>query len=232
MPSLRQILFWIYIHSEAKLSIALNSPTYLWHQPSLTEKNRIMSLNWYDFHQIYTLTFLVNSVEEKETQFPLVLSFFFLNPQWFLVNEFDSQIKKCWEKALDSKSPSIIINLNGSPTAASWYLLKQNDPDLLRLIVRSIIQNEIFIPPFTDLILTPLGVTPPIIKPARFSANPLNLDPTSRSKIKGGHKVYSEAMQQQWIFNPPKDFYNPEWQGRLNKPVGSCPNIEITLPCS
>ncbi len=33
-------------------------------------------------------------------------------------------------------------------------------------------------------------------------------------------------MQQQRIFNPSKDYTNPEWQGRLIKPVGSCPNIE------
>lgn len=189
MPSLRQILFWIYIHSEAKLSISLNSPCHLWHKPSLREINNMLTLNWYDFHQIYTLTFLVDSIEEKKKKFPLVLSFFFLNPRWYLVNEFDAQIKKCWEKALEVKTPSILINLDNTPTAISWHLLKQNDPDLLRLIIRSINQNKIFIPPFTNLILTPLGVTPPIVKPAHFTPKRLNLDPTSSSKIKGGHNA-------------------------------------------
>ena len=231
MPSLRQSLFWLYVHTEAKISVLTNTPVNLWHRPSQEEKLNMLQLNWYDFHQIYTLTFHVSSMEEDNPKLPLILSFFFLNPRWYLVNEFDHVIKNCWEKSISSNKPSIILKGDGGPTPASWFLLKQNDPDLLRLIVTSLIEDKIFIPPFTNLILRPLGVTPPIIKPLNFSAKPLNIDPTSDKAVKKGHQIfYSEAMQQQWIFNPPRDFNNPEWQGRLIKPVGSCPNIEIVSP--
>lgn len=190
MPSLSQSLFWIYIHTEANLSVLSGKPINIWSPPNKTEIQNILKANWYDFHQIYTLTFLVNPVEEdNEPKFPLILSFFFLTPQWYLVTEFDTIIKSCWEKALLQKKPSIVSNLNNAPTASSWFLLKQNDPDLLRLILSRVIQNKIFIPPFTRFILTPLGVTPPIIKPNFFTPSPLNLDPTSSSKVKKGHII-------------------------------------------
>ena len=189
MPSLRQSLFWIYIHTEAKFSVLSNLPVELWRLPNQREKQDILTVNWYEFHQIYTLTFLVNSIDDKEPKFPLVLSFFFLSPRWFLVNDFDFIINKCWEKSLYSNSPSIIINLNKTPTPASWFLLKQNDPDLLRLIVARTIQNKIFMPPFTNFVLAPLGVTPPIIKPPLFVGTPLKLDPTSSTRVQKGHKL-------------------------------------------
>lgn len=205
MPSISQSLFWSYIHIEAKISVLTNSSANLWHEPSLKEKEKLLSVNWYDFHQIYTLSFSVDSVEGEDPKIPLIISFFFLNPRWFLVNEFDSTIKKCWDLSLSSSvKPSIVTSLNGSPTSCLWFLLKQNDPDLLRLIVTRIIQNKIFIPPFTRFILTPLGITPPIIKPLKFSPTPLNIDPTSNSQIKGGHKFTQKLCNSSGFLTRPK----------------------------
>lgn len=205
MPSLSQSLFWAYIHSEVKLSYLSKSSIDLWHKPSSLEKKLILEANWYDFHQIFTLTFQVFSVEEEELPIPLLLSFFFLNPRWFLINEFDLSIKTCWEKASSSNKPTVFFEGKTPCVPASWFLLKQNDPDLLRLIISSFVEDKIFIPPFTRFILSPVGVTPPIIKPVFSKPSPLNIDPTSNKFIKKGHKSYSEAMQQQWIFNPPRD---------------------------
>lgn len=211
MPRLRQSLFWLYIHSEAKLSTLTLKPTSLWKLPSLEEKKKILILDWYDFHQIYTITFIVDSLKPSERQLPLILSFFFLTPRWFLVPEFDSSINSSWETSINSSKPSIITSIEGSTTPASWFLLKQNDPDLLRLIIVSINENQIFIPPYSNFIFTPLGITPPIVSPKNASKLPPNFDPNSDKHTKGGHKVfYSEAMPQQWIFNPPRDYFNPE----------------------
>lgn len=204
MPSLRQSLFWIYIHSEAKLSSLTKSPTSLWHKPTHLEKQSLLRLNWYDFHQIFTLTFQVNSIEKEEPALPLILSFFFLNPRWYLINEFDSSITAYWEKSFSLNKPSIFFLNQEVPSPASWFLLKQNDPDLLRLIISSIIEDKMFIPPFTSFILTPLGVTPPVIKPFHPSVNPLNIDPTSYKFIKKGHKLTQKLCNSSGFLTRPK----------------------------
>lgn len=190
MPSLRQSLFWLLIHSEAKLSTFTNTPTNLWHLPSDQEKKTILRTNWYDFHQIFILTFKIDPLKETQTPLPLILSFYFLTPQWYLIPEFNLSINSCWEKSLSSRTPSIVTTIHSSPSPAHWFLLKQNDPDLLRLITSSIIQNKIFIPPLTPFILTPLGVTPPLVNLKKRTLSPLNIDPTSDKLIKGGHKLY------------------------------------------
>ena len=189
MPSLRQSLFWVYFHVEAINSTLSNTPTQIWHYPSKEEIEKIINLNWYDFHQIYTITFIVDTLEEEALPYPVITSFFFLNPKWFLVNDLQQTLNRCWIKSKSAKSPSLICEVRGALTPSSWFLLKQNDPDLLRLIVASIIQNKIFIPPFSDYVFTPLGVTPPIIKPKSAECTKLNLDLTSSHHIKGGHKT-------------------------------------------
>ena len=229
MPRLSQSLFWIIIHSKAKLSVHAQQPTDLWKPPSEADKAMLLTTNWYDFHQIYALTFKADPVApSSDPELPLYLSFFFLSPRWFLVPNFDQSIKSCWEMSKSLSTPLIYTPTN-SP--AAWFLLKQNDPDLLRLIVSRIVEDKIFIPPFSKFILTPEGLTPPLIKPAHFTAKRLNVDPTSKALVKGGHNVCSEAMPQQRIFNPSRD-YIKSWagQGRLHKPVGSCPNIETVSP--
>lgn len=204
MPSLSQSLFWAYMHSEAKLSCLTKSPSNLWHKPSSFEKENILRANWYDFHQIFTLTFQLNSIDEEELPMPLILSFFFLNPRWFLVNEFDFTIKVCWEKASSLNKPSIFFSDGPSVVPAYWFLLKQNDPDLLRLIVSSFIEDKIFIPPFTRFILSPIGITPPVIKPAFLSPSPLNIDPTSNKFVKKGHKLTQKLCNSSGFLTRPE----------------------------
>ena len=188
MPSLSQSLFWAYLHVEAKTTTLTNTPAQIWHYPSKKEIEKIISLNWYDFHQMYTITFIVDSSEERPLPYPIIASFFFLNPKWVLVDDLQQTLNKCWIKSRLAKSPSLICEVQEVVTPSSWFLLKQNDPDLLRLIIASIIQNKLFMPPFSDYVFTPLGVTPPIIKPKSAEHTKLNLDLTSSDHIKGGHK--------------------------------------------
>jgi hypothetical protein len=187
MPSLSQSLFWIYFHVEAKNSTLTNTPTQIWHYPSKKEIEKIINLNWYDFHQMYTITFIVDLAEEKPLPFPIIASFFFLDPKWVLVDDLQQTLNKCWRKSKLAKAPSLICEVQETVTPSSWFLLKQNDPDLLRLMVASIIQNKLFMPPFSNYVFTPLGVTPPIVKPKSAECTKLNLDPTSSHHIKGGH---------------------------------------------
>jgi len=232
MPSINQSLFWAYFQVEAKLSVITNTPTLIWHYPTAEEKKKMACLNWYDFNQIYTMTFIVNQLKEKPLPFPIILSFFFLNPKYFLVNDLELTLKKCWKKSDNAKSPSLICQVENRVTPSSWFLLKQNDPDLLRLIVVSITQDKLFIPPFTDFIFTPLGVTPPIIKPKLIEHKNLNLDLTSFKHIKGGHNLTQKLCNSNGFLTRLEIFISPEWQGRLKKPVGSCPNIGSIPPCS
>lgn len=190
MPSLRQSLFWLYIHSEAKLSTLCLKPASLWHLPDKEEKKSIVNLDWYNFHQIYTITFKVDSLKPSQRELPLILSFFFLTPRWYLVPEFDSSINSCWETSISSNKPSIITIIDNTTAPASWFLLKQNDPDLLRLIITRINENQIFIPPYSGFIFTPLGVTPPVINPKNRSKTQSNFDPNSHKYLKRGHKVF------------------------------------------
>lgn len=189
MPRLRQSLFWLYIHSNAKLSISSKTSANLWHSPSPEEKKKLFQTNWYDFHQIYTLTFMVESLEQSQPKFPLIISYFFLTPRWYLVPEFDSTLNSLWNASRSSSTPTIYTDINDRSLPASWFLVKQNDPDLLRLIISRFLEDKIFIPPFTKFILIPLGVTPPLINPHNYTLNPLNADPTSKKFIKGGHNI-------------------------------------------
>ena len=77
MPSLSQLLFWAYFHVEAKNSTLTNTPTQIWHYPSRKEIEKIVRLNWYDFHQMYTITFIVDSLNEETLPYPIIAFFFF-----------------------------------------------------------------------------------------------------------------------------------------------------------
>lgn len=210
MPSTAQMLFIILMHAKAKVSTITNTPANLWHPPSEIEKTYLYERDPFDFHQSYSITFEVQTQVPSPTPIPLTITAYFVNPQWNLVHPFDITLIKLWQHTKKTKTPSIIYKADSTQELIprSWFLLKQNDIDLQRLIISRIIQNTPFILPFTDFLIIPLGLTPPQTPLHSYPTPPkTNTDPNSHSNIRKGHKLYySEAMPQQWIFNPPRDW--------------------------
>jgi hypothetical protein len=78
-------------------------------------------------------------------------------------------------------------------------------------MISRIIQNRIFIPPFSNFILSPLGITPPLINLKNASLTPLNADPTSHKLIKGGHKICTQKLcNSSGFLTRPEINHNPE----------------------
>ncbi len=175
MPRITQSLNWLYINASAKFSISNNTPTTLWNTPTPADKINIKEANWYDINQAYILTFLINSHSSNNHYIPLYISFYFLNPQHYVVPFLDTMLEDIWKKAKITNIPSMLISLpQNHKSPILWSIIKYNRPDLLRLINARMYRNKRFIIPRTNLRAYPAGVTPPfyLFKKEIFKISP------------------------------------------------------------
>lgn len=194
MPRIPQILLWALIYSKAKLSINSQLPQTLWHEPNLKDKVKLIHINWYDIYQAPSLTFKIKPVSNDTTKLPILVTIYYVNPLWQLTSPFEQEIERIWEINKKNSTPNLITTPKAllekeqcDKLSVRWFLIKQNDPDIQRLIASRIIKNKPLIPPYTSFYLVPIGITQPIINPKNWSPKPFNIDPTSEAQTKDGH---------------------------------------------
>ena len=234
MPRIPQILFWLWIHSKAKLSTSSKTPEVLWGERRSKNIIKLVKINWYDEYQSLHLTFKIKPLNKDTSKLPILLTTFYVNPQWQLTTPFEQEIERLWETNKKILSPNLITtpeallihNSNENSSPLRWFLVKQNDPDIQRLLAARIIEKKPLIPPYSSFSLIPIGVTQPIIVPKRKDWYPetFNLDPTSRKITKGGHNVTQKLCHSNGFLTRPE--INLSWvirQGRLNETGGLMP---------
>lgn len=226
MPHIPQILTQANIFLKAQLSIKKNVPCALWGPVKEADKPLLRETNWLSPYAVPTLTFLVGHGRRH-----ILGSFFFVDSRWQLTFPIDAHIK-----TLLNTSPALNLYASGDslkdPTLLPgkkifWSFIKQNDFDIQRLICSSLILDQPFLLPYSDISLKPLGITYPI---SSFPSNSFNIDPTSRINFKSGHNFTQKLCHSDELLIHRQITY-PEWQGRLKKPVDSWSNINL-FSCS
>lgn len=200
MPYISQSLLYFHITLTAKLSLMLNEPKILWQPTDNDSLDNLMKIDWFNPHQITALSFLVISPSLDSEKQKFITSFYFVDPRWQLTTPIDiclnQQInllkQNKWAPNLltyisDTNSKYSIRYFNNIKDKVNWQFLKQNNIDIQRIIIFRMVEQKIFILPYSSISLKPLGITLPITSPkSSFKTNSI-LDPTANSIIKKGH---------------------------------------------
>ena len=169
MPTLPQIIHQAEIYTKAQLSISTESPTDLWYTPSKKDIFYINSQDLFDSYKLFLLNFIITSDDRKKK---VAGSFFFVDPRWQHTPPLDFTLNFLFAGEFKF---NLLSKTHGK---IYWQFFKQNDIDLWRLITSRISQKKRFYLPFSKFLLTPLGVTPPILT-VRESPTSYALDLTS-----------------------------------------------------
>ena len=185
MPHIPQILTQANILIKAQLSIKKGVACTLWMPFTLSWK-KLEEVNWLRPYEVFVLSFLATSERKKKE---IAISFFFVDSRWQLTLPIDTLINNSLSRPLNPNilaSSLSLTNLGTPDQKLFWIFTKQNDIDIQRLIVARMISNKSFYLPYSDLVLTPLGITPPL---SNYSSKYFNIDPTSEVNFKSGHSL-------------------------------------------
>lgn len=200
MPYIAQILINSIIALKAKYSILTKEPQALWETPNQITKPHILLNDWLNPHTIFPLSFYINEntlIPIDKNKFPFICSFFYVDPRYQLTPPIELSLSSHIKlNSLSSNPPNLLtpkrtITYLETPKNESyfvyWKFIKQNDIDIQRLIVESMLTKTPFFIPHSNIILFPLGISTPLTSPTYKFSNHSNISPLSSKFIKKGY---------------------------------------------